>query len=166
MCLVLSKRTLNAIRSTPKSMRNIHIETATDKLIAKVDDLITGGSLSSGIPAKVQKVFDVHVNAQGGSVILACAFFVSYALVDPAWDFRSIPIGIRGGHGDKKLAMSLTSRHVTLHKSITAFGENLGWKGNVRRFDLSTDPRFSGFVTALAALSKAELEQLFEHVAW
>ncbi len=56
------------------------------------------------------------------------------------WDLKSVPIGIRGQYGDKRLAMGLALRHVTFHKNITAFGENLGWKEAVRQFDLSLDP--------------------------
>lgn len=147
-------------------MRNANIETATDLLIDKLDHLIQGGTLSGGIDGAVQSVLDLHISGQGGSVRLACAFFVVYAVIDNNWDFRSVPVGIRGQFGDKKLASALTARHVTYHKSITAFGENLGWKGNVRQFDLSSDPRFSSFLSKLSKLLESERLQLLEHVAW
>jgi hypothetical protein len=43
----------------------------------------------------------------------------------------------------------LTQRSITRHDAITAFAENLGWKGNVRQFRLSRDPRLKDFIAAL-----------------
>ncbi len=77
-----------------------------------------------------------------------------------------MPTGTRGKYGDKLLANELTFRHVTLHKSIAAFVENLGWKGNVRQFQLSSDPRFAPFLEALANLDLKERESLVKHIAW
>lgn len=60
----------------------------------------------------------------------------------------------------------MTFRHVTFHNNITAFGENLGWKGNVRQFRLSSDPRFARFVQVLKNLNDEERISLTNHIAW
>lgn len=145
--------------------RNEFVAKSAESLISRVDALIAGTRLQSHVPASVQSVFDANIPV-GGSVRLACAFFSAYAVQDLIWDYDSIPIGIRGKYGDKRLAAALTERHVTFHQSITAFGENLGWKGNVSQFRLSTDDRFSDFIAQLKALSFKKKSLLLEHVAW
>lgn len=147
-------------------MRNENVEKAVDLLIQLVDKLANGESLGPPPSKKIKNLFDVHVESHGGSVRLACAFLVAYSTVDSSWDFKSVPTGVRGKYGDKRLAGELTFRHVTFHKNITAFGENLGWKGAVKQFDLSKDPRFSGFLLILKSLSNGELKSLVNHVAW
>jgi hypothetical protein len=77
-----------------------------------------------------------------------------------------VPTGIRGKYGDKKIASSLNDRYISFHKSITAFGENLGWKGNVQNVNLSSDTRFEGLVKALANTSPAEKSKWIEWFAW
>jgi len=135
-------------------------------LLDLVDRLEGGESLGEPPSRAVRTMFDVHVDSQGGSVRLACGFFAAYAVVDQRWDLKSVPIGTRGQYGDKRLAMELTLRHVTFHKNITAFGENLGWKGAVRQFDLSLDPRFEPFLSGLAGMTPAQRLSLVHHVAW
>lgn len=147
-------------------MRNENVQGAVELLISLVDRLSQGEDLGRPATAHLKSFFDNHVDAHGGSVRLACAYLAAYSLVDPEWDFKSIPMGTRGQYGDKRLAGELTFRHVTFHKSITAFGENLGWKGNVRQFDLSTDPRFSSFVEGLQRLERDQRESLVSHIAW
>lgn len=149
----------------PPAGRNLIVERAAEILLRRVDELIAGATLAAHVPAAVRRVFDENTHG-GGSVRLASAFLASYALEAKDWDFDSIPVGIRGKHGDKRLAAALTERHITFHGGITAFGENLGWKGNVRQYHLSTDPRFSSFIGSLKALSRKERLLLFEHVAW
>lgn len=147
-------------------VRNKCVEATVDLLLELVDRLAAGETLGEPCPPAVRRLFDQHTEHQGGSVRLACAFLAAYALADPDWDFASVPTGIRGQYGDKRLANELTFRHVTFHKSITAFGENLGWKGAVKQFDLSTDPRFSPFVAALQRLATAQRVGLVNHIAW
>lgn len=147
-------------------MRNQAVEEAVDLLINLVDRLSAGEAVAAPAPSSLKGVFDTALALHGGSVRLASAFFVAYSLTDTSWDYASVPVGVRGGSGDKKLAAALTERHVTFHKSITAFGENLGWKGNVRKFDLSSDSRFASFLSALKQLSAAKRKLLLGHVAW
>lgn len=146
--------------------RNRNIETAVDKILDQLDKLIEGESLSAVVPQKIARLFDATIQPAKGSVRLAMAFFISYSLTCKDWDFASIPVGIRGTYGDKKLAAGLTSRHVTYHMAVTAFGENLGWKGNVRNFDLKGDPRFANFVSELVAMSSDDKAHLFNHAIW
>jgi hypothetical protein len=147
-------------------MRNVHVEQSVDLLLDLVDRSISGATLGSPAKATTRALFDDHVDTHGGSVRLACAFLTAYSIVDKNWDYRSVPTGIRGTYGDKKLASSLTFRHVTFHKNITAFGENLGWKGAVRQFDLSQDTRFAVFIKGIASLPAEEKLRLLNHVAW
>lgn len=147
-------------------MRNERIESTVDLLISLVDRLAGGEVLGNPASSDIRALFDEHVESHGGSVRLACAFFAAYAVVDPAWDFKSVPTGIRGRFGDKLLGHQLTRRHVTFHKCVTAFGENLGWKGAVRQFDLSQDARFAPFLEGLKSLNKKQRVELLHHVAW
>lgn len=147
-------------------MRNVHVQEAVDLLIEHIDKLSEGEAIGTPTPRAVKQIFDDHIEGHGGSVTLACAFLATYSLTDTGWDFNSVPTGIRGKYGDKRLAAELTFRHVTLHKSITAFGENLGWKGNVRSFQLSSDTRFSEFLSNLKKLGLEERRSLVRHIAW
>lgn len=147
-------------------MRNLNVERSVDLLLDLVDKVVSGASLGPPARAATRALFDQHVDAHGGSVRLACAFLTAYSVIDPHWDHRSVPKGVRGAYGDKRLAMQLTFRHVTFHKNITAFGENLGWKGAVKQFDLAKDGRFAPFLDALKVLKGDEKERLLHHVAW
>ena len=147
-------------------MRNENVEKAARLLIELVDKLTDGESLGAPASSRIKNVFDNHVEPHGGSVRLACAFLAAYSVIDSDWDFTSVPTGIRGKYGDKLLAGELTFRHVTFHKSITAFGENLGWKGAVRQFNLSKDTRFSNFLSDLKSLSEQDRKSLVNHIAW
>lgn len=146
--------------------RNAAVEKTVAALLVQLDKFIAGEKVSQVIPPHVQAVFNDNVAKAGGSVRLATAFFVFYSLVEPKWDRNEMPIGIRGVYGDKLLSAELAKRHVTFHGAITAFGENLGTKGNVRLFQLSTDPRFAGFFKSLKTLTQKEHFLLAEHVAW
>jgi hypothetical protein len=55
---------------------------------------------------------------------------------------------------------------MTFHSCITAFGENLGWKGNVKNFDLSSDPRFSSPLGKISKLPLNERKLLARHLAF
>ncbi|MFD2111175.1 hypothetical protein [Thiorhodococcus fuscus] len=149
-----------------KRRRNESVEKAVDIILDRLDRLSEGEVLGEPAPRNVKAIFDSHIESQRGSVRLACAFLAAYSLIDEEWDFKTVPVGARGKYGDKRLAGELTQRHVTLHNSITAFGENLGWKGAVRQFDLSADIRFASFVSNLECLQPAEREALVNHIVW
>ncbi|MFG0495887.1 hypothetical protein ACF8MH_00955 [Pseudomonas sp. YQ_13] len=146
--------------------RNISVEISVETILSRLDNIIAGNSLGAPAPSQIQGVYSSQIDSSGGSVRLASIFLAAYSLIEPKWDFRSIPVGIRGVHGDKRLAGALTERYVSLHKNITAFGENLGWKGNVRSFDLSSDPRFSKYLSQLSKLSTSQREIFLNHAIW
>jgi len=147
-------------------VRNVSVEKSVDLLLDLVDKIVDGRTLGAPAKAATRALFDDHVVSHGGSVRLACAFLTAYSIVDQQWDYQSVPTGVRGTYGDKKLATSLTFRHVTFHKNITAFGENLGWKGAVKQFNLSQDARFSTYLSGLRTLNAEEKKRLLHHVAW
>lgn len=147
-------------------MRNTYVEKAVDLIISLFDKLSQGEALGNPPSTSVKSLFNTHMASHGGSVRLASVFLTAYCTLDKDWDFTSVPTGTRGQYGDKKLACALTTRHVTFHKSITAFGENLGWKGNVKEFDLSKDGRFWPYLAQVKSLNKADREALLNHAVW
>lgn len=130
--------------------RNKNIEIAVQLALEKVDAFIAGTTLSSLPPKNSRRACDAQLAHRSGSVRLGSLFLACYAAVDPKWDCDRVPTGSRGKYGDKLLSEQLTQREITLHNAITAFGENLGWKGNVTSFRLSNDSRFSRFCGVLA----------------
>lgn len=146
--------------------RNVSVEQAVDLILERLELLVAGGALGAPAPPALQSILTKHVDHKGNSVKLASIFLTAYAIVDKEWDFNIVPVGIRGKYGDKRLAGGLSDLFVTYHNNITAFGENLGWKGNVRSFQLGTDPRFSGFIAAIKQLSAAEREVFLNHCIW
>jgi hypothetical protein len=132
--------------------RNVLIERTVDAALARIDAFIEGEKLHSLPSPAARAAMDRQLGHGSNSVRLASLFLVFYSALDPAWDCNSIPTGIRGQYGDKRLATQLGLRSITLHNAITAFGENLGWKGNVTNSRLQNDVRFDGFARALAKL--------------
>lgn len=133
--------------------RNVLVERAVDDALARIDAFIEGERLATLPGPAARGALDAQLGHGSNSVRLASLFFAFYAAVDPRWDCNSIPTGIRGQYGDKRLATQLGLRNITLHNAITAFGENLGWKGNVTNSRLQNDVRFDRFSKALAGMS-------------
>ena len=133
--------------------RNMLVERAVDLALKRLDAFIEGEKLAALPNAAARAAMDGQLGHGSNSVRLASLFFVFYSTIDPAWDCNSIPTGIRGTYGDKRLASQLGLRNITLHNAITAFGENLGWKGNVINSRLQYDLRFDAFSRALAGLN-------------
>ena len=136
--------------------RNVLVEQAVDDALGRIDAFIEGEKIHTLPSSSARAVMDGQLQHGSNSVRLASLFFVFYATVDAAWDCNSIPTGIRGQYGDKRLATELGLRSITLHNAITAFGENLGWKGNVSNSRLQNDVRFDTFARALGGLSASE----------
>lgn len=147
-----------------RNERNTQIEEATTAAVAAIDAFI-GGETVDLPPASLRHAADTQLNHRSSSVRLASLFLAFYAVVDTGWDVDCIPTGIRGQYGDKALSGALAERHITLHNAITAFGENLGWKGNVSNARLSTDERFQDFATALTGASEADRLKLARYMA-
>ena len=131
------------------SVRNVHVEATVNRILERIDAFIEGERLA-GLPSpEARAAVDAQLAHRSNSVRLASLFLVFYSALDAEWDGNSIPTGIRGQWGDKRLADQLNLRNVTLHNAITAFGENLGWKGNVTKARLRDDSRFDGLSRAL-----------------
>lgn len=63
------------------------------------------------------------------------------------------------------LSNELSKRSLTLHSNITAFGENLGWKGDVDKVDLTTESHFSDWVAAVADADEEEQIRIADYFA-
>lgn len=162
----MAKKGTKEVDAEEQPRRNVKVEAAVDRVVTALDKLINGEPISNPTPKSIQSVFESAIEKAKGSARLAIVFFIAYSMDAIAWNFEAIPIGIRGTYGDKKLASALTSRHVNFHMAVTAFGENLGWKGNVRKFNLKSDDRFSSFIKRLERLSAVERQQLFDFSIW
>jgi hypothetical protein len=151
-------------RNEGKARRNTTVESAVHRAIDRVDYFIAGGQLR--LPNNVhRRACDTLLAAQRASVKLATMFFLFYWLEDRAWDGNILPRGVRGPYGDKWLSEQLSHRHITLHDNITAFAENLGWKGNVEGVRLKNDPRFKSFLGAVKGASEKELARIADYFA-
>ncbi|CAN7557530.1 hypothetical protein [Mesorhizobium sp. LjRoot246] len=148
------------------STRNRFVEEAVSQALGRVDAFIDGERLARIPKGDLRAVLDAQLGHGSNSVRLASLFFTFYQLQDAAWDFSSIPIGIRGKWGDKRLANELNLRHIALHNSITAFGENLGWKGNVSAARLKGDNRFNRLAGMLESLAPEQRATAADYMAY
>ena len=149
----------------PENRRNIAVQRAVDKTLTRIDAFIEGEKLTKLPSAKSRAAADAQLGHSANSVRLASLFLAFYATADDKWDFDSIPTGSRGKYGDKRLADQLGLRNITLHNAITAFGENLGWKGNVTAARLQSDSRFREFSRALADATTSDRTLLADYMA-
>lgn len=145
--------------------RNVMVERAVDVSLERIDAFIEGEKLKHLPTATARAAMDGQLGHGSNSVRLASLFFVFYAAIDGDWDCSSIPTGIRGQYGDKRLATQLGLRSITLHNAITAFGENLGWKGNVTNSRLQNDMRFDTFARALSELTAEQRTLCADYMA-
>jgi hypothetical protein len=101
------------------------------------------------------------------SVRTAGLFLAFYSAIDPTWNYTSPPSGVRGKYGDKLLCEELSKRYITLHDNITAYGENLGWKGNMvgGGINLETDPRFKDFISSIKNATSEERVKTADYLA-
>lgn len=145
--------------------RNTLVERAVDRTLERIDAFIEGEKLEAMPSPAARAAVDAQLRHGANSVRLASLFLVFYATIDTAWDCNSIPTGIRGQFGDKRLATALGLRNITLHNAITAFGENLGWKGNVTAARLQGDGRFDGLSKALCAMAPDDRMRAADYMA-
>jgi hypothetical protein len=146
--------------------RNLLIEKAVERAVARVDAFIDEEKMLALPGAVARAAADAQLSHKSNSVRLASLFFVFYAIEDRSWDRNQIPTGLRGQFGDKRLATELGLRSITLHNAITAFGENLGWKGNVKAIKLQDDrTKFAAFSRALQRMTKTELTRTADYMA-
>ena len=147
-----------------KAVRNNSVEDAVKLALERIDKFIGGDTVQ--LPdAAARRVADAQLQHRSASVRVASMFFAFYSLFDTSWDCNALPVGYRGEYGDKLLADQLSQRHVTLHNNITAFGENLGWKGDKTSFRLFNDERFQTFVQFLANCKSAMRRRTADYMA-
>lgn len=147
-------------------VKNASVLTAVHQAIADIDGFLSKALVVKTPSNPVREVLQLQLEHRSGSVRVASLFFLYYALVDRSWNWRDIPIGIRGPSGDKLLSEELSKRHVTLHNATVAFGENLGWKGDVRNRDLLGDKRFAAFAQLMAQSEAAALPEYARYVSY
>lgn len=117
--------------------------------LERIDSFINGERVV--LPSKeYRRAAEVLLDKQSASVRTATLYLLYYWVCDPDWDVNSIPVGTRGEYGDKLFCEELSLRNITLFGTITAYAENLGWKGNVKNARLENDPRFNGFFEAVS----------------
>ncbi|MCC6419966.1 MAG: hypothetical protein IT429_17155, partial [Gemmataceae bacterium] len=151
-----------------ESRRNVLVERAVNKALERVDDFVSGEEVDLPTPAH-RRACETLLDTRSASVKTAVLFLVFYWLEDQTWDMNSVPTGARGQFGDKKLCEELTNRSITLHGNITAYGENLGWKGNVssKTIRLLEDNRFKDFLAQIidACKTPAEMVKIADYLA-
>jgi hypothetical protein len=142
------------------SRRNLLVEAAVNKVLKRVDAFVGGEKVDLPQPPH-RRACEELLDKKSASVKTATLFLMFYWREDPTWDRNSVPVGARGKYGDKKLCEELTNRNITLHGAITAYGENLGWKGNVRskNIRLLDDDRFRDFLEKVAD-ARDDLEEI------
>ena len=143
--------------------RNVSVERAVRAALDRIDEILSGKEVK--LPsAEYRRAVDEMIDANKGSVRAASLFLLFYWLEEAGWNLRDVPTGARGTYGDKLLSEELEHRGITLHGAITAFGENLGWKGNVSKFDLAQDGRFA-LLQKIAGASVEERQRLAGYLA-
>ncbi len=147
-----------------RNRRNELVANAVDQALERIDAFIDGESIVLPSSAYRQAV-DRLLTEQKSSIRTAALFLSFYRLQDPSWDLSAVPVGSRGGYGDKRLSEELSKRSITLHGNIKAWGENLGSKGNVRQFKFDTDPRFRDFIQSVAAANQQEQHRIADYLA-
>lgn len=152
-------------KSTDPKGRNIKVEQAVLSAIVRIDHFLSGGELE--LPnASYRKACDVLLG-KSASVRTAGLFLAFYTLQEADWTYNSLPSGARGTFGDKLLCEELSKRDITLHNNIKAYGENLGWKGNVSSgtVNLEADSRFRDFVLGVRNAQTAEKMKIADYLA-
>lgn len=148
-----------------ESSRNTYVERAVNNSLKRIDDFINGDELHNLPSQTYRRACDEVLRDRSASARIAGLFLAFYRLEDEDWDLRKVPKGIRGKYGDKRLSNELTKRCLTLHGNITAFGENLGWKGDIDKVDLSSESHFKNWVEAVSDASRNEQKLIADYFA-
>lgn len=152
-------------KSSNARERNVKVHAAILQALQRVDAFLSGETVT--LPSTPYRRAADALLGKSASVRTAGLFLAFYALQDPAWHFGSPPVGSRGEFGDKLLCEGLSTRHITLHNSIKAYGENLGWKGNISSgtVQLEPDARFHEFVSGLEGASADQRSKVADYLA-
>lgn len=143
------------------------IHEAVITLLTTIDRFLTGGGLEIHElpPSNLRKAVDNLLNGkQSASVLTGCLFLTFYKVVNPSYTFDVIPVGSRGAVGDKLLGAELKHRYITLGQ-VTAWGENVGFKGNQSNFRLDTDSRFSSYIGIISQAENQDIEKAALYMA-
>lgn len=145
--------------------RNVKVHDAILQAVKRIDAFLGGETVS--LPSTPYRRAADALLGKSASVRTAGLFLAFYALQDPYWHYNSPPGGVRGEFGDKLLCEELSKRHITLHNSIKAYGENVGWKGNMAggTINLEADPRFRDFVQGLKAAPADQRVKVADYLA-
>ena len=145
--------------------RNTKVEQAVLNAIERIDYFLAGGEINLPV-ASYRKACDVLIS-KSASVRTAGLFLAFYALQDADWTYNYLPLGARGAFGDKLLCEELSKRNITLHNNIKAYGENIGWKGNVasKTINLEVDNRFQAFVLGVKNAEIGQRARVADYLA-
>jgi DNA (cytosine-5)-methyltransferase 1 len=144
--------------------RNRAVERAVEHALDRIDAFI--GQERPTLPnPQHRRACDDLLRGQAASVRTCALFLAFYRIAEPTWDLHSVPVGIRGKYGDKRLSQELSERYITLHDNIVAWAENLGIKGNASRFAFDTDPRFASFLAATRDADAVEQGRIADYLA-
>jgi len=151
-----------------KGLSESHVRAAVEVLLSFIDRFADpdAGLAADELPSRSLRkaVTDLLSGRQSNSVVTGCLFLTFYKLVHPDYDFNSLPVGYRGQHGDKLLGAELKHRYITLGQ-VTAWGENIGAKGDQGNFNLRTDNRFGAFITAVSKADPGDIERTAVYMA-
>lgn len=152
-------------KATDLKGRNVKVEQAVLGAIARIDFFLSGEALE--LPSALHRKACNALLGKSASVRTAGLFLAFYALQQEGWKYDALPPGARGAFGDKLLCEELSTRDITLHNNIKAYGENLGWKGNVSSgtVNFEADSRFRTFVSGVKDAQADERTRIADYLA-
>jgi hypothetical protein len=135
---------------------------AVVKALETIDSFLAGAKLDGhALPPPVFREAVTNLLSKkkySTSVRVACLYFVFYKVVKPEYTLERIPVASRGKEGDKYLGANLKDRHIVLGDA-TAWGENIGMKGDQGNFVLDTDARFKDFILVVREANQEDIEK-------
>ena len=152
--------------TVPRGRRNVAVQLAVARALARIDYFTGGGTLEPPSAAHIAACDELLSRPRGESANAAALALMFYWLEDPQWNRDRVPTGIRGSHGGMRLSEELNRRDITLHGRVVDFGQNVGWKGDVTRVRLLTDYRLGTFLTAVGDADTAERERIADYLAY
>lgn len=159
-------RAVPAESGRPGGRRNVVIESAITRALRRIDEFVTGAELTPPTAAHMQACDQLLGRARAGSAKAAALALFFYWLEDVSWNGRNVPVGLRGKYGDLLLSEGLAQRRVTMHDNVAGFGQNLGWKGNVRGARVDTTPSLNPFFTAIRDADRVERIRIADYLAY
>jgi hypothetical protein len=128
--------------------------------IEEADPALPPEGLDPPLESLIDLVLDRTIPASDKPALL---FLLAYKVLNPDHDISAIPRGWRPA--DKQLCAALTEGGYTLHSNVTAFGENMGTKGQADRYNFFERPR-TGQVLEYIANYRGQLAPALSYIAW